>query len=179
MNSLTCFDKNGWPYCLQVDGIGFIALYDLISIPYFFSRYLKWSFVAWYSKPVLNQTYSILLSLSHFVQISSIISLSDPPDIEQTILSYLLLFIFDHALTKLSPIVWFLGQFSNSPINVFSPNMYLSSRNWSTFTWGKAILYSRMIFVLVGVFLRHYHITFLIIYHQRATINNLVTTFIS
>ena len=62
--------------------------------------------------------------VSHFAQISSIISLSDPPDIEHTIFLYLLLFIFDHALIKLSPIISFLGQFSNSPIKVFSPNMY-------------------------------------------------------
>lgn len=38
-------------------------------------------------------------------------SLSEPPDIEQTIFSYLGLLIIDHALIKLSPIVLFFGQF--------------------------------------------------------------------
>ena len=114
INSLTCFDKNGSPYILQEIGIGLIALCTFISIPYLFSKYFRWSFVAWYSKPVSNHTYSTLLSLSHLQTISSITSLSEPPDIEQTIFLYRGLFIFAHALIKLSPIVWFTGQFSNN-----------------------------------------------------------------
>lgn len=38
-------------------------------------------------------------------------SLSEPPDIEQTIFLYLGLLIINHALTKLSPIILFVGQF--------------------------------------------------------------------
>ena len=74
-------------YCLQVAGIGLIALYFVIVIPYLSSRTLSWSLVAWYSKPVSNHTYSTLPSLSHLQTISNITSLSEPPDIVQTAFS--------------------------------------------------------------------------------------------
>lgn len=97
INSEAYLEMNGWPNSLQEIGIGLIGFSLTISTWYLDSRYLRWSFVAWYSNPVSNQTYIHLWPTSSFVHKSNTSSLSDPPLILTRILLYFGLLIISSA----------------------------------------------------------------------------------